>query len=339
MTHLLVKSCGAMTSLQDLGRIGHQRFGVSPAGAMDRPALAVANALVGNAPGTGAIELAAFGAELVAEARRVRVAVAGADFALEVAGMRVPPLTSATAAPGETIRITNPRSGLYGYLAVGGGLAVPTDLGSISLHLRSGLGGLGGRLLAAGDRLALAGDPPEGPELTLIDGAREAEGPIRVVLGPQDDYYSADGIATFLGSEYRVTSEADRMGLRLAGPRIAHAKGSNIVSDGIVTGAIQVPGGGEPIVLMADRQTTGGYPKLAVVATADIARLAQMRPGSAVRFRAIARGEAVALARAASLTLARRIAAIRPATADLLASERLLGLNLAGDATSGEHHQ
>ncbi|HRD77272.1 MAG TPA: biotin-dependent carboxyltransferase family protein [Hyphomicrobiaceae bacterium] len=325
-----------MTSLQDRGRIGHQRFGVSPAGAMDPLALAVANALVGNPLDTAAIEMAVFGAALKAEGGSVRVALAGAEMALEVGGEPVPPLASVTLREGERLTIRSARSGVFAYLAVAGGFDVPPDLGSLSHHARSGLGP---KRIESGTRLAVAGGEPSGPERQLVGGLLPAStAPLAVILGPQDDYFSKAGIATFLSATYTISTEADRMGYRLTGPKIEHEKGFNIVSDAIVTGSIQVPGSGEPIVLMTDRQTTGGYPKIAVVTRADLPRLAQMRPGSTVRFTAVSRTEAVERLRAEARRLAEIVGRISAAGADLLASERLLGLNLAGDAAGVDHH-
>lgn len=331
MAALIVKSCGALTTLQDLGRFGYQRFGLSTAGAMDRPALAVANALVGNAAGTAAIEFAVMGGEIVVEGD-VRVALAGADCVLQVGGDIVPPLTSRIAQAGESIRVGAARSGVFAYLAVGGGFGLAPQLGSLSVHVRAGLGGIDGRPLRAGDRLPVAGGPPSGPEQVLPRPLARSAGPMRVVLGPQDDHFTAEGIATFLSSEYTITPDADRMGFRLSGPRIAHRDGFNIVSDGIVTGAIQVPGGGEPIIMLADRQTTGGYPKIATLVSVDIACFAQSRPGTKVRFTAVDRAVAVGLARTAARELAQTLASIRPAGMASLDTETLLGANLAGDA-------
>jgi biotin-dependent carboxylase-like uncharacterized protein len=332
MTRLVIKSCGALTTLQDAGRTGYQRYGLSNAGAMDRTSLAIANALVGNKPDGAAIEFAVFGGELVVEGGETRVAIAGADCPLDVDGEPVPALTSRRVAAGSVIRISAARAGVFAYLAVGGSFDVAPMLGSVSVHLRTGIGGLDGTPLKAGDALPLRSHRIEGPELELAANPDPAPGPIRIVLGPQDDLFSQAGIETLLSSEYQITAEADRMGYRLSGPKIAHADGFNIVSDGIVTGSVQVPGTGVPIVLLADRQTTGGYPKIATIVRADLGRFVQMRPGSKVRFAAVTLQEAVALARGEARRLEHLIAAIRPAGLDRLDSARLLGLNLAGEA-------
>jgi biotin-dependent carboxylase-like uncharacterized protein len=332
MTRLLVKACGAMTTLQDMGRVGYQRFGLSPAGAMDPTALALANALVGNPPGTAAIELALLGAQLLVEDGDARIAVAGPGCQLEVDGTRIPPLSGHTARAGQSVSVGALRAGMYAYLAVAGGFDIRPSLGSLSLHLRAGLGGLDGRPIKAGDVLPLRRSEISGPELELHIEPPGDTGPIRVVLGPQDHLFTPAGIEAFLGSEYKITGAADRMGYRLSGPPIEHASGFNIISDGIVAGSIQVPGTREPIVMLADRQTTGGYPKIATIASADLGRFVQMRPGTGVRFTAIGRAEAVSLARARRQQLQALVARIRPAATGRLDSERLLDLNLAGDA-------
>lgn len=332
MTRLIIKSCGALTTLQDAGRTGYQRYGLSNAGAMDRTALAIANALVGNKLDEATIEFAVFGGELLVEGGEVRIAMAGADCSLDVDGEPVPPLTSRRVAAGSTIRVGAARAGVFAYLAVTGSFDVAPMLGSISVHLRTGVGGLDGTPLKAGDALPLRSHQIEGPDLDLAANPEPAPGPIRVVLGPQDDLFTQAGIETLLSSAYQITAEADRMGYRLSGPKIAHADGFNIVSDGIVTGSVQVPGTGVPIVLLADRQTTGGYPKIATIVRADLARFVQMRPGSQVRFAAVTLQDAVALARSDARRTESLIAAVRPAGLDRLDSARLLGLNLAGEA-------
>jgi biotin-dependent carboxylase-like uncharacterized protein len=232
------------------------------------------------------------------------------------------------------------QAGVYAYLAVEGSFDVPPQLGSRSLHQRARLGGFQGRALLPGDSLPL-GEPgaPELPRRRLPPTPLHRSQPIRVVLGPQDDYFTAAGIETLLSAEFSVTQEADRMGYRLTGPRIEHAAGYNIVSDGIVAGSIQVPGSGEPIVMMADRQTTGGYPKIATVISADLRVIAQRRPGDPVRFAASPMAEAQELARERARLVASLPAEMREAREGLPPLEELLSLNLAGaavDALSAE---
>lgn len=330
---LLVTSCGVGTTVQDGGRFGYQRYGVGPAGAMDRLALALANMLVGNPDDAAAIEFAVFGGVFLLEGGDARVALAGAAADLSVDGERVPPGSSASVRAGQAISVGVARIGAFAVLAISGGIATQPDLGSRSFHLRAGLGGVDRKRVEAGQRLPL-GDQPPGAPLRLGMEPRVSGGPFRVVFGPQDDYFSDLGKSTLLNEHYLVSTEADRMGYRLTGPKIEHAKGFNIVSDGIVTGSIQVPGAGEPIVLLADRQTTGGYPKIATVISADLPRFAQLRPGGEVRFAAVTREEAIAAARERAAMLAAVRAGLIPLDGGM-SSERLLSLNLVDGWVSG----
>lgn len=323
-----------MTSLQDSGRVGSARLGISRSGAMDRLALAEANALAGNPPGAGAIEMLLFGGEFAVEGGPVRIALAGASMPVALNGETVRPGCSATLAEGDTLRIGSAAAGIFAYLAIGGGLAVAPTLGSVSLQPRAGIGGLDGRALRAGDAVPLGRtEAPAGPEVQLPPTGFDPEAPIRVVLGPQADHFPPESVAAFLATTYTVSAEADRMGYRLSGPPIAHLNGFNIVSDGLVAGSVQVPGSGVPIVMMADHQTTGGYPKIATVISADLRLLAQRRQGAAVRFEAVEVAPAQALARARAEEIAALPARLRPAAAGLPGVEALLGLNLAGEAT------
>ncbi|MBB4040491.1 biotin-dependent carboxylase-like uncharacterized protein [Microvirga flocculans] len=338
MTDLIVRACGPMTSLQDRGRLGYQRFGVSPSGAMDLRALAMANALAGNPPEMAAIEFINLGGAFICEGGNLLVALTGASASLD--GTPVPPLTSLILQEGQTLEVGHLRTGTFAYLAVAGGFAVEPQLGSLSFHLRSRLGGLKGAALQAGSRLPCRPEAQGGEPMQLTLAIPEENEPIRVMLGPQDDYFTPDAIRLFLESEFTISPQADRMGFQLTGPSLGHAKGFNIVSDGIVDGHIQVPGSGQPIVLMRDRQTAGGYPKIATVISADLPRLAQMRPGSALRFKAVEREEAVAAAR----RLRDWIAALPEHLVPLrfaLTTEHLLSRNLIGgtvDALSPAAH-
>jgi len=216
------------------------------------------------------------------------------------------------------------------YLAIAGGLALPPFMGSLSTYTRAGIGGFDGRKLAAGDLLPLELDQaPPGDDRRLGAPFDYGSGPIRVIWGPQDDYFSARGRKTFVDSEYRVSKEADRMGIRFEGPTIEHSKGADIISDGIGPGAIQVPGAGLPIVLLGDRQTVGGYSKIATVASVDLPRLGRLLPGRVVRFTPVTVEEAERLRREQEARLARAIAdlpvARPPGGIDL---ERLYAENL-----------
>lgn len=329
--HLEVIEPGLATTIQDLGRHGWQRFGISASGAMDTVALAIANALVGNHANAAALEITLAGPVLACTGGDTRVALAGADFAMTIDGREVGTHETHDLKTGQHLSIGSARDGARAILAVSGGFRIKPMLGSVATHARSQLGGLNGGLLRKGDLLPLAAPgSPERPHLMLPPAHRiRAAGPIRVLLGPQDDAFSAEGIITFLTSEYALTTLSDRMGCRLDGPRVAHAGAVGIVSDGIVFGSIQIPGNGQPIILLADRQTTGGYPKIATVISADFPRLAQLRPGERIRFQAIEEDAAVALAR----ELRRRLDRIADALIEIHrnvvpTSEQLLASNL-----------
>ena len=278
---------GPLVTIQDAGRRGWRRFGVSGAGPMDAPALAAANSLVGNPPGTAAVEFAHVGGSWQIATESCRVAVTGGDFAVSADGARLACWQSHILRRGQRIDIGGAPDAVWGYLAVANGFALSPQLGSCATHQRSGLGGIGGRRLAEGDML-----PLRSPRVTYrrerrVDAIHREPGPIRVVLGPQDDFFARDAVAGFLSASYRVTHRGDRMGVWLDGPAIRHAAGYNVLSDGVVPGCIQVPGVGQPLVLLMDCQTIGGYPKLATIITADLSRFAQMKAGTTVTFLAI----------------------------------------------------
>jgi biotin-dependent carboxylase-like uncharacterized protein len=326
---LIIEACGPGTGLQDQGRYGWQKYGLGPAGAMDRLAQAEANLLVGNGPGAAVIEFALAGGRFHIEGGPARVAQAGAEQIAKVDGITIPRWSAVTIQPGQKLEIGTARHGQFGYLAVAGGFDLPLQLGSLALHARAGVGGIEGRHLRAGDRLPLRLASPTGPDLATRSGVARESGPIRVILGPQDDYFTPAGHETFSSAAYTITPNADRMGIRFTGPKIEHGpKGYNIVSDGIATGAIQVPGSGEPIVLLADRQTTGGYPKIATVISADLPRLGQMRPGDHVRFAVVTREQAVAALRAQRVALEAFRDGLRPAGAAGIDVSVLMDANL-----------
>jgi biotin-dependent carboxylase-like uncharacterized protein len=259
---------------------------------MDRLALAAANTLAGNAPFAAAIEIGPFGASFTAREGAVRIALAGAPRNADIAGRAVAFETSATLADGETLTLGFARGGSFSYLAIEGGVRGEPMFGSLSVNARAGLGSPYPRPLQAGDELstiAASGAPERRIELPAI-----ADGPIRVVLGPQDDEFGDEAKHLFLESEWKISATSDRMGYRLEGPTIQHLHGHNIVSDGTVNGSIQVPGNGAPIVLMPDRGTSGGYPKIATVISADLGRFAQIPAGRSFRFKAIGTAEAQA---------------------------------------------
>ncbi len=300
---LKVVRSGLFDTLQDLGRFGYMALGMPTAGAMDRIALCLANALCGNAANTAGLEIGVMGPELLVEADSVRIALVGPLSASLSEAEAAPPKPieanrSHLLKRGQLLRVGMVEGSSTAYLAVAGGFALPAFMGSLATYARAGVGGLDGRKLAEGDLLPLAQpQAPPGEEKKLEQPFDYGEGAIRIVWGPQDDYFSAAGRQTFIESDYRVSKEADRMGIRFEGPTIEHEKGADIISDGIGPGAIQVPGAGLPIVLLADRQTVGGYPKIATVASADLPRLGRLLPGHVVRFQPVSVAEAETLRR------------------------------------------
>ncbi len=290
MSALAVLDAGLLTTVQDLGRFGYQRVGIPPSGPMDRLAFMAANRLVANPDGAAALECTIKGPRL--EVRQAAlVAVTGAPMGLTVNGQEASAWTAVRVRPGDVLAFQMASAGCRAYLAVAGGIDVPPVLGSRATYLRGNLGGLEGRALRKGDVLAVgppAGAAREGRAIPpALRPAYPAERECRVILGPQADRFTPEGVRAFLGDPYEVTPQADRMGYRLKGPVIAHARGHDIVSDGIPLGGIQVPGEGQPIVLLVDRQTAGGYTKIATVVGVDIGAIGQTRPGQRVRFRRV----------------------------------------------------
>jgi len=292
MSKLVVASIGPASSVQDGGRHGAQRYGLTPSGAMDRLGLAAANTLVGNEPFAAAIEIGPFGAKFTARDGAVRVALSGAPRSADIAGRAAVFDTSMTIAEGETLNLGFAKGGAFSYLAIEGGIEGEPMFGSLAVNARTGLGSPYPRPLQAAD--VLETKTASSTAERRIELPPAATGPIRVVLGPQDDEFSDEAKALFLGSEWKISATSDRMGYRLEGPVIEHLHGHNIVSDGTVDGSIQVPGNGAPIVLMADRGTSGGYPKIATLITADLGRFAQTPAGTGFRFRAVPMAEAQA---------------------------------------------
>jgi biotin-dependent carboxylase-like uncharacterized protein len=317
---LRVVAPGLMTTVQDLGRPGYQHLGVPVSGALDHVSLRAANLLVGNPPGMGALEVAYQGPMLAVEADSVRVAAAGGPAPIEIlspegdSSRRLAPFESVRLIRGQCVRIGAPTASPILYVAVEGGFDIAPVMGSQSTLTRGGIGGLAGRALRAGDivplRLAAA---PEREEVTLAPPDLRPADHFRIMLGPQDDHFTRAGLDTLLTATYTVSRASDRMGMRLDGPQLEHSiKGYNIVSDGIALGSVQVPGNGLPIILLADRQTTGGYPKIATVISADVPALGRIRPGSRIAFRAVDIDAAEAAARNLAAEIADFPARIAP---------------------------
>ena len=293
-----VVSAGLLTTVQDLGRTGYQRFGIPVCGALDPVSLRIANILVGNAESDAGLEITALGPTIRFASDTV-VALVGADFAIEVNGSEVRSWESVDVAAGSVLNIGAASDGLRAYLSIAGGIDVPRVMNSRSTDMKGVFGGFEGRALQDGDSLPIADSPhvADWSQRRLpIDISRQPtfgqEFHIRVILGPQDEEFTRSGIETMLTSEYRVTVDSDRMGCRLEGPDIAHETGPDIVSDGTALGSIQVPGSGQPIILLADRGTTGGYTKIATVIAPDIGLISQALPGARVRFHEVSVDEA-----------------------------------------------
>lgn len=337
---LKVIAPGVSSTIQDLGRSGYRDAGVPLSGPLDRVGFMLANALVGNAANTPAIEIRMQGPVLEVLADSVRVALVGGTGGLIVDGEGV-----GTVEPGRSARLrrgSHVRCGVLGdvgcgYLAVEGGIAVPPCLGSASTYVRNRVGGLHGDALQRGDVLPLSlDDVPRRSERALAQQLDTGlDQPIRVVLGPQDDHFTAEAIDTLLSGSYTISQQADRMGFRLQGPKLVHAEGHDIVSDGIVAGSIQVPGTGEPIVLLADAQTTGGYPKIATVISADLPLIGRRRTGAGVRFVAVSQEEGEAVRREQERLIARWISDMREVAVSGVDHDALYSANLVGGVSDG----
>lgn len=301
MATVIVHTAGLLTTVQDRGRYGYQRFGMPVSGAMDVFSLELANLLVGNDPGDACLEATIAGPELEFTGAKW-IAVTGADMDPHLNGMGIPMNTAVGVRQGDRLGFKGLKSGCRAYIAFAGGIAVPPVMGSRSTYLRAGIGGFNGRALMPGDELPLGGLVPLSPFGQLSSGTAKRkprlkklpeslipeykhEQTIRVISGPEAHYFEIAGLRSFLSTEYIVTAQSDRMGYRLSGEPINHREGmTNIISAGISVGTVQVPGDGQPIILMADRQTSGGYARIANVISVDLTLLAQMRPGDNVRF-------------------------------------------------------
>jgi biotin-dependent carboxylase-like uncharacterized protein len=288
---------GLLTLIEDLGRWGYQRYGVSACGAMDLFSHRVANRLVGNDEREATLECTVVGPRIKALSNTI-VACTGADLNLHIDGHTAPMWTSVEVSEGSVVSFGAYRSGCRTYIAIHGGIAVREVLGSRSTHLATRLGGQEGRALQAGDVLCTDAKPPsQRARRMLLPRAIPAfeSGPVvRVLLGPNEDFFRADSIERFFSEGYRISQNSDRMGIRLEGKPLRYRASTDIVSDSVPFGAVQVPPNGQPIILMADRPTTGGYPKIAHVITADSPQVAQLKPGDHIRFTRSSMEEALA---------------------------------------------
>jgi antagonist of KipI len=283
-----VNRAGLFTTVQDRGRWHHQAMGVPVAGPMDLYSHRLANALAGNDEDAAALEVTLAGPELEFTDDR-DVAVTGAEFD-GIAG----PVIHVRA--GDRLTFGRRRRGARAYVAISGGIETPPVLGSRSTHVPSAMGGLGGRALQAGDELKLgsrrAGPPPRGHHVQVHE-LPDGRATLRVLPGPQQDRFTADAVDALQSAPYRIDGDSNRMGYRLTGPPLAHTRGADIISDATPLGALQVPASGQPILLLADRQTTGGYAKIATVITADVGLAGQLAPGDEIRFAVCTPAEAL----------------------------------------------
>lgn len=329
MSVLAVLDPGARTLVQDLGFRGGRDRGVPRSGVLDRDGLRLLNGLLGNPADSPALELAVTAPRFRVEDGPVRIACgAGLSGHVLRGGEKigVGEWSALTLAPGDELVLQPPARGGTALLGIGGGLDLPRLFGSHATLLASAIGGFEGRALRTGDRLKISGPAVGGGPLRL-SARLGRSGRIRVVPGPQTEWFTDAALDEFLSAEWQVTPALDRMGMRLSGPKLEHSeRGADIVSDGVVPGAIQVPAEGQPIVLLADAQTTGGYPKVATIISADLSILAGMVAGDRLRFRAVtvAEAETAARERVKELDRIARSAESMPASPD----EALYSCNL-----------
>jgi len=283
---------GIGNSIQDAGRFGYRHMGITVSGALDSWLSLCANTLVGNAPDSAVIEIRAVGPTLQVTHGRVRIALAG-DLSATLTradgtSRQMAPWVSVTLLPKDRVEVGFLAGGTA-YLAVTGGIRSPLQLGSRSTYQRAAIGGIDGRPLMSGQSLPCASQDHRRYHEYHAEPWSCGDGAMRVMLGPQHEYFKPEAIETLFNSDYQVGTQQDRMGMRLEGPPLAHVtpQSADIVSDGVTPGVIQVPGNGQPIILLADCQTVGGYPKIATVISADLPRLAQLHPGQMLRFAAV----------------------------------------------------
>lgn len=307
---LLIHRPGLLTTVQDLGRYGYQRYGVSVSGAMDRGALRIGNRLVGNPDDAAGLEITLLGPEVAFRAAAI-IAVTGADLSAALNGRPLPMWTAVPVQGGDILRFGQRRSGTRAYVCLAGGIDVPLVFGSRATDLGSGLGGFEGRRLATGDvlRVRQIRRPPSKDILRPLPlesrPIYERHPVLRVLMSPQASEWSSRALETMLAQRYVVSPDSNRMGFRLAGRPLAHRMPAMLLSDATTMGTIQVPPDHQPILLMADCQPMGGYPQIASIISVDMPRAAQLAPGDEVRFTRTTTEEAQALCRAERASLDR----------------------------------
>ncbi|MBN2897313.1 MAG: biotin-dependent carboxyltransferase family protein [Clostridia bacterium] len=293
MTKLKVVNPGMYSTIQDLGRKSYQQYGMPVAGSMDDYAHRVANLLVGNAAEATVIEQTALGGVYQFTEKAV-ISITGGDMMPKRNGEESLKMwRTLVMHPGDTLSFGAAQNGFRCYLAVAGGFDVPTVLKSKATYVRGGLGGFEGRILKKGDEIAIGASTFVPMDLAgrFVRVSKiptyEEQVTLHVILGPQEDCFTRKGIADFFGNVYTVSGESDRMGYRLEGEKVAHVSSADIISDGIIRGAVQIPGHGNPIIMLSDCQTTGGYTKIAHVITSDLWKVAQLKAGNCIRFKAV----------------------------------------------------
>lgn len=294
MNGVRVLEPGLLTTVQDLGRWGYQQAGMVVAGAMDSLSLQIANLLVGNSRNTGCLEITLLGPKLQFLSDTL-IAITGADLAPRLNGNPIKGWAAQQANKGSVLEFGGVKSGSRAYLAISGGFDLPLVMGSMSTYLRGRLGGFLGRALEKNDLLPInspANSPTDLPNWYVKQPEYQQKKQIRVVSGPDAGRFTDRGCKTFFSSSYTVTSLADRMGYRLEGERVESDRGYDIISDGISFGSIQIPPNGMPIILLADRQTTGGYTRIATVISVDLPLIAQSNPGDIFAFTEVSVTEA-----------------------------------------------
>lgn len=291
-----VINAGLFTTVQDQGRWGYQAYGVPVAGVMDRYAANIANILAGNDEAKAVLEMTFKGGSF-SFSREAYIAITGAEMGATLNGVKICNWQGIKVQAGSILEFSYAQSGARTYLAINGGIDIPEVLGSRSTYTRGALGGVDGRQLKIDDELKI-GTSDSCPSENIIlneefipNYANEIV--LRVLLGPQDSAFTSTGIATLFSKAYTITADSDRMGYRLEGPKIQHKDKADIVSDALALGSIQVPGHGMPIIMMADRQTTGGYTKIGTVISSDLAKLAQAKPGDTISFAQVNYDEAI----------------------------------------------
>lgn len=284
---MVIRTPGAYTTVQDEGRFGYEQYGVSPAGPMDKRAFHIANILVGNELGEAQLEMTIMGPEINFTSSAV-VALTGSDMKPMLNGHQVSMYRALSVKEGDVLKLQVANNGCRTYLSVAGGLEIPEMMGSRSTLVKNNIGGYQGRPLKAGDliefRKIIAAIDNQAARFLPPECKLDKYSRVRVILGPQNDCFTEKGIKDFLGGVYKVSGEFDRMGYRLQGAKLQHVTDGNIISDGVVMGSIQVPSAGQPIVMMADCQSIGGYTKIATVINVDLPLIGQCRAGHEIQF-------------------------------------------------------